>query len=61
MDISLEDQRGPTKEWISSDIIKQRIARKFKQFLLNFRDENGEEVYQGRLAEMCSCRVPWTA
>ena len=55
MEINLEAQRGPTRDWISQDTIKRAIARDFRNFLLSFEDDKGDQVYQGRLAEMCSC------
>ena len=58
VDIDLEDQRGATRDWVSQKEVQLRISRGFRQFLLTFTDEKDDNVYQGRLAEMCSCEGP---
>lgn len=54
LNINLEDQKGPLREWISLDATSRTIEKFFRNFLLTFADKKGVKIYKQRIQTMCS-------
>ena len=51
---TLEEPKGPLKEWLLGEGVKRQIERKFREFLNLFTDdEDGTSTYGIRIKEMC--------
>lgn len=51
--LDYEDVKGKVSTWVQRLDVKRWIRKNFNQFLRNFRDENGNVVYEGRIHDMC--------
>lgn len=55
--VDLEAARGNLRETVEQEPVQQEIHRRFVRFLHDFRNENGELVYQKRIQDMCSRKL----
>jgi len=51
--INLEDFQGPLKDWLAKEDVQIEVRRRFREFITNFTDDNGE-TYLKRIEEMCN-------
>lgn len=52
--VNIDMFSGPVVNWIQTEVNRNEVKRLFRQFIINFRDENHEKFYQKRIALMCS-------
>jgi len=52
--LDFEDPKGQLAKWIQEPRTVRWIRRNFRRFLLEFRDEHGNEIYHQKITEMCS-------
>lgn len=52
--LDYEDPKGKLSKWIQEPRTVRWIRRNFKNFLLDFRDDQGNDIYKQRIREMCS-------
>ena len=52
--LDYEDPKGKLNKWIQEPRTIRWIRRNFRSFLLDFRDEQGNDIYKQRIREMCS-------
>eukprot|EP00887_Chlorella_sp_A99_P006785 scaffold2.g6785.t1 len=52
VEINLEEQRGPLKEWLAQEPVRREVRRRFARFLRTFQDDGREAVYRQRVREM---------
>ena len=52
--LDLEDVRGNLSAWLQREEVVKWIKRHFSNFLRDFLDESGANVYEQRINEMCS-------
>lgn len=52
--IDCEEVKGKLSDWIRKPEVYKWIRRNFSNFLRNFEDENGKNVYEERIHNMCS-------
>jgi DNA replication licensing factor MCM2 len=52
--LELEDAKGNIHEWLQQPRTVKFIRVQFSNFLRNFKDDKGVEVYEQRITEMCS-------
>ncbi|CAG9318679.1 MCM2 [Blepharisma stoltei] len=52
--LDFEDPKGKLSKWIQEPRTHRWIRRNFTKFLLEFKDEHGNEIYHQRIREMCS-------
>ena len=48
------DVKGKLSEWLKEPHVQRYIQISFSKFLKNFKDENGNNVYEQRIIEMCT-------
>jgi len=55
--LNLEDYQGPLQEWLAQDQVKIEVKKRFRDFILNFTDQEGKFLYQQKISQMCNdCR-----
>jgi len=55
---NLEDTKGySTKEWVSMLGPSTEIANRFKSFLRNYVNEQGQFVFRERMRKMCESKI----
>ena len=54
LNVNLEDQKGPLREWISLDATSRTIEKFFRNFLMTFSDKKGTKIYKQRIQTMCA-------
>lgn len=52
--LDFEDPKGKLSKWIQEPRTHRWIRRNFTKFLLDFKDDHGNEIYHQRIREMCS-------
>ncbi|OMJ72124.1 hypothetical protein SteCoe_29507 [Stentor coeruleus] len=52
--LDYEDPKGKLSKWIQEPRTGRWIRRNFRTFLLDFRDEQGNDIYRQRIREMCA-------
>jgi len=52
--VNLDDHVGQLEEYLSRDGPRREVRRRFRQFLSDFRDENGHHIYPPLISTMCS-------
>jgi hypothetical protein len=51
--LDYEDVKGKVSAWVQKPDVVRWIRKNFNQFLRNYRDENGNVVYESRIHDMC--------
>lgn len=51
--IDFEDVKGKLSQWIARPEVERFIRKNFTKFLRQFEDENGQNVHEQRINEMC--------
>ena len=52
---ALEDQRGTAGEWVAKEPVQNKIAARFRRFLLTFSEkEDGQKLYRDAIRDMCA-------
>lgn len=51
--LDYEDVKGKLSQWVSRPEVTRWIRKKFSHFLRTFHDENGQNVHEQRIIEMC--------
>lgn len=52
--LSLEDYQGSLTSWLQRDRVRREVKRRFKTFLSDFVDTDGNSVYPRRISTMCA-------
>lgn len=52
--VNLEDYQGPLQEWLNQDQVKMEVKKRYRDFILNFTNEEGNFVYQQKITQMCN-------
>ena len=55
--IDLENPRGPIRDWVAQEPVQREISAQFKNFLRNYQDSSGDNIYRDRLREMCTSEL----
>jgi len=51
--LDIEQAKGKLRIWIKEPRTVRWIRRKFRKFILGFKDESGRPTYAEKLKEMC--------
>ena len=51
--LDFEDVKGPLSVWLKKPEVIKFVTRQFNQFLRNYKNENGNFVYEDKIHEMC--------
>lgn len=51
-EVSIDDVKGPLREWVVIDANRRAIGAMFRRFLLQATDERGNSIYQQRIEQM---------
>jgi DNA replication licensing factor MCM2 len=52
--LSRTDVKGKLSDWLKEPHVNRYIQISFNKFIKNFKDENGNNVYESRIIEMCT-------
>eukprot|EP00743_Colponemidia_sp_Colp-15_P001012 GILK01001118.1.p1 GENE.GILK01001118.1~~GILK01001118.1.p1 ORF type:complete len:891 (+),score=144.69 GILK01001118.1:49-2721(+) len=51
---SLEDYKGPVRQWLALERTQREVKRRFRKFLTDFQDAQGRVVYAEKIKSMCA-------
>jgi len=49
---ALEDFSGPLREWLAQERVKKEVKKRFREFIFQYTDHEGQQVYVQRIKRM---------